>query len=62
MTVEKRRRCLNNREAAKLAVRIFNGETAAAIAAELGVSASYLGRLIARAKKASAFRYEVARE
>lgn len=59
MKVEKRRRCLSNQEVARLAVRIFNGESAGSIATEHGISASYLSRLLKRAKAAGAFRYEV---
>lgn len=59
MKVEKRRRCISNEEAAAIAVRIFKGETAAAIAAELGVSGSYLSRCVARAKAAGCFYFTV---
>jgi DNA-binding transcriptional regulator LsrR (DeoR family) len=60
--VEKRRRCLTDKAVARIAVRIFNGENASDIAASLGISASYLSRLLKRAKANGAYRYEVASE
>lgn len=60
MTLEKRQRCLTNKEVAHLAVRIFKGERQRDVAASLGISASYLSRLLKRAQKAGAFYYSVA--
>lgn len=51
MKVEKRRRCLTDREIAAIAVRVFNGERRADLAKELGVSGSYLSRLVTDAHR-----------
>lgn len=58
--VEKRRRCLSDREIASIAVRVFNGERRQAIAREIGVSASYLSRLLDDARARGVFRIVVA--
>lgn len=59
--IEKRRRCLSDREIARIAARVFDGERRSDIAIELGVSASYLGRLIDDAKRRGVFRIVVSK-
>lgn len=58
--IAKRRKCLDDKEVAAIAVRVFNGERRAAIAKELGVSGSYLGRLLDDAKARGVWRIVVA--
>lgn len=60
--IEKRRKCLTDREVALIAVRVFNGERRATIARELGVSGSYLSRLIADAHRRGLVRVVVAED
>ena len=58
--VEKRRRCLSDRQIGAIAVRVFNGERRDAIAREIGVSASYLSRLLDDARERGVYRIVVA--
>lgn len=48
---------LTNKQLGRLAVRLFNGESEAKIAKELGVNVATLARLIKQAEKAGAFHY-----
>lgn len=60
--LQKRKKCLTDKEIAAIAVRVFNGERRGHIAKQLGVSASYLSRLLKDAQRRKVFYYVIAEE